>query len=61
MTERRIRVYRDGDRAVLADIVNDSDYEGIVRWTWLHPEAAIEIGEAMAAIGRGIIAAQKQP
>ncbi len=58
MTERRIRVYRDGDRAVLADIVDERDYSGIVRVTRLTAQDAIAIGEALAAIGHEIDASR---
>ena len=59
MIEQRLGVYRDGNRAVLADVVDDPDYKGVVNWTWLSPETAISLGEAMAAIGREIIAEAK--
>ena len=56
MSEQRIRVYRAGDRVVVEDIVLDSDYQGALKSTLLMPAVAIDIGEAMAAIGREIIA-----
>ena len=60
MTEQRIRVYRAGDLVVVEDIVLDSDYQGALKSTILTPAVAIDIGEAMAAIGRQIIA-EAQP
>ena len=56
MSEQRIRVYRDGDLVVVEDIVLDSDYQGALKSTLLMPAVAIDIGEAMAAIGREILA-----
>ncbi len=60
MSEQRIRVYRAGDLVVVEDIVLDLDYQGALKSTILTPAVAIDIGEAMAAIGRQIIA-EAQP
>ena len=59
MSEQRIRVYRDGGQVVVEDIVIDADYQGALKSTILTPAVAIDIGEAMAAIGRQIIAEAK--
>mgnify|MGYP001613461313 CR=1 FL=1 len=59
MTEQRIRVYRAGDLVGVEDIVLDLDYQGALKSTILTPAVAIDIGEAMAAIGRQILATVK--
>ena len=59
MSEQRIRVYRDGKRVAFADIIEDPDFSGVLRRTLIDPQDAIDIGGAMAAIGREILAEAK--
>jgi hypothetical protein len=56
MSEQRIRVYRAGNVLAMEDIVLDADYQGATVTTLMQAQTAIDIGEAMAAIGRQIIA-----
>lgn len=52
---QRARVFRIGDKAAIASIIDDPDFEGVVNTTLLDAEAAIAIGEALVAIGREIL------
>jgi hypothetical protein len=59
MAEQRVRVSRGGNFVALDNVINDADYKGVVQTTWLEPQTAIDVGEAMAAIGRAILAEAK--
>ena len=59
MSEQRLRVYRDGNSIRLDVIADDHDFSGVLNSTWVNPQSAIDIGEAMAAIGREILAERR--
>ena len=54
-------VQREGSHAVLEDREDTPDHVGVLKRTRLDAQTAIDIGDAMAAIGHQILADLKQP
>lgn len=56
MTHSSIAAHREGQLVAIETLISDADYKGIANTSYLDAEAAIRLGEALAAWGRQILA-----